>query len=92
MTLEYLGETDDGLFEFRVQPWLHGDPIGDWAEVGAVPDDKVPRTERQSSDMRLLMDEVGVPQRLVTSWTFNLAGESDPVAGRIVDECSAIGL
>ena len=83
--LEFLGVTDEGLFEFQVLPWLAGDPIGEWVEVGAVPDDKLPRTERQSSDTRLLIDEAGVPQRLVTSWTFNLAGDSDSVAGRIVD-------
>ena len=90
--LEFLGETEDGLLEFQVLPWLAGDPIGDWVEVGAVPDGKLPRTERQSSDTRLLIDEAGVPQRLITSWTFNLAGDSDTVVGRIVDEFSAFGL
>jgi hypothetical protein len=90
--LEFLGVTDEGLLEFQVRPWLAGDPIGDWVEAGVVPDDKLPRTERQSSDTRLLIDKAGVPQRLVTSWTFNLAGESEPVAGRIVDEFSDFGL
>jgi hypothetical protein len=90
--LEFLGMTDDGLFEFQVRPWLAGDPIGDWVEAGVVPDDKLPRTELQSSDTRLLMDKAGVPQRLVTSWTFNVAGKSEPVAGQIVDEFSAFGL
>lgn len=90
--LAFAGVTDDGLLEFQVRPWLEGDPLGDWVEIGVVPEDRLPRSDLQSYDTRLVIDEAGTPHRLVTSWTFAVHGGRDRVSGRIVDEFSAFGL
>ena len=90
--LAFVGLTDEGLLEFQVQPWLEGDPLGDWVELGLVPDDKLPRSDLVSYDTRLFIDEAGKPHRLITSWTFTVEGGSDQVEGRIVDEFGSFGL
>jgi len=90
--LVLIGQTDDGHFEFDVLPWIGGDPLGEWADLGAVPGDHLPHTELDSHQSRLLLDEAGVPRRLSTSWSFSVVGESDVVHGTIVDEFAGLGM
>jgi hypothetical protein len=90
--LAFVGVNDEGLLEFQVQRWLEGDPLGDWVEIGVVPEDKLPQSDLVSYDTRLFIDEAGAPHRLITSWTFTVDGSSDPVSGRIVDDFGAFGL
>jgi hypothetical protein len=90
--LELLGVTDGGLFEFQVTPWLGGDPLGQWVALGALPEGALPFTELQSHDTRLLIDDAGVPHRLVTTWSFTEVGESDVAQGTIVEEIVGLGM
>jgi hypothetical protein len=91
--LEQFGVTDDGLFELRVNRWLHGDPISEWRHLGIVPERAMPKqTDVEWHDTRLFLDEDGVPQRMSTSWKFSQDGGNDLVSGTIVDEFIGFGM
>ena len=90
--LTLLGMTDEGLFEFAVGTWLGGDPLGEWVDVGAVPEESLPHTEIRSHDTRLVLDEAGVPVRLVSSFTSVIEGGDETVSGTIVEEIAGLGL
>jgi len=88
-----LGMNEEGLFEFAVTPWLGGDPLGQWVDLGAVPEGPLPpRTELRWHDSRLFLDESGVPQRLEHSWMFAVEGEDAPVSGTIVEDFEGLGM
>jgi hypothetical protein len=90
--LAVIGETDDGLLEFAVTPWLGGDPLGEWSDLDAVPDEALPPTELRWHDTRLFLDEEGVPHRLRSSWLFVTDGSEDSVSGTIVEEFTGLGM
>lgn len=90
--LEFVGIDADGLLEFAIVRWVHGDPIGEWSDLGLVPALDFPPTEVRSHRTRLFLDASGGPRRLVTSWTFDAA---DPVGdgnGWIVEEIEGLGM
>jgi hypothetical protein len=90
--LEFVGVDADGLLEFAIEGWVHGDPIGEWSDLGLVPALDFPPTTVRSHRTRLFLDASGAPRRLVTSWTFDAA---DPVGdgnGTIVEEIEGLGM
>jgi hypothetical protein len=90
--LELVGIGDDGLLEYDLDSWLGGDPIGEWSDLDVVPPGDFPPTEVRSHRTRLFLDEAGVPRRLITSWTFAVAGTTDEAMGTIIEEIESLGM
>ena len=81
------------LFEFRVRPWIFGDPVQEWADLGILTTEDVDPVSVVAHDTRLVVDGAGVPNRLTSTWTFT-SGDDDRVIGgsTLVDEYQSIGL
>ena len=90
--LLFRGRTADELFEFDVQTWVFGDPIGTWSALGGFGDQQVPSTSTESHRTRLLLDEHGVPVELRSSWTFSSEDDADVAGGSALHRFSAFGL
>lgn len=90
--LELVGVDADGLLEFAIERWVHGDPIGEWSDLGVVPAQDFPPTTVRSHRTRLFLDASGAPRRLVTSWTFDAADPVGDGSGTIVEEIEGLGM
>lgn len=90
--LVFMGKTEDGLFEFDVTPWIGGDPVGEWVDVGALETNGLAPVTVESHRTRLTLEDEAIPRRLTSSFTF-VAGP-DAIAGRgsLVDQYSDMGL
>jgi hypothetical protein len=90
--LELVGVDADGLFEFALERWVHGDPIGEWSDLQVVPAVDFPPTTVRSHRTRLFLDASGAPIRLVTSWTFDPADPVGDGSGTIVEDFEGLGM
>jgi hypothetical protein len=90
--LSFLGVTDEGLLEFVVTPWLGGDPLGEWVDLGAVPDGAMPHTAVRWHDSRLYIDDAGTPHRLAQTWSFLTEETDEESEGTIVEEFEGLGM
>ena len=90
--LVFMGRTEDGLFEFDVTPWIGGDPVGEWVDVGALETKGLTPVTVDSHRTRLTLDADAIPHRVTSSFTF--VSGPDAVAGRgsLVDQYSDMGL
>jgi hypothetical protein len=90
--LVLVGETSEGLYEFEVTPWIGGDPIGEWSDLGiAEVGDMAPATVT-SHRTRVLVDADGIPQRLTSGWAYTAGPNGTVWNGSITDYYSAMGL
>ena len=90
--LVFMGKAEDGFFEFEVTPWIGGDPVGEWVDVGALETKGLAPVTVDSHRTRLTLDDEAIPQRLTSSFTF--VSGPDAIAGRgsLVDHYSDMGL
>ena len=90
--LVFMGKTEDGLFEFDVTPWIGGDPVGEWVDVGALETKGLAPVTVESHQTRLTLDDEGIPHRLTSSFTFIAGPDANAGRGSLVDQYSDLGL
>lgn len=90
--LAFVGVDADGLLEFAIERWIHGDPIGEWSDLEVVPALDFPPTTVRSHRTRLFLEASGAPRRLVTSWTFDAPDPVGDGKGTIVEEIEGLGM
>jgi hypothetical protein len=86
-----VGGTADGTV-FEVVPWILGDPVLEWAELGIVEGSDAAPTTVESHATRLTIDPDGTPQRLSSAWIARPGGSDAPVEGTLSDVFDAVGL
>jgi hypothetical protein len=87
-----IGQTDGGHLQYSVTPWIGGDPIGEWADIGLFDGGSLAATSVQAHTTRLIVDNDGVPIRLASSWTFTSDEDGTVGDGSYVANYSAFGL
>lgn len=90
--LVFMGKTEDGLFEFDVTPWIGGDPVGEWVDVGALETKGLAPVTVESHRTRLTLDDEALPHRLTSSFTFVAGPDANAGRGSFVDQYSDMGL
>jgi len=90
--LVFMGQTEDGLFEFGVTPWIGGDPVGEWVDVGALQAEGLAPITVESHETRLTLDADAIPHRLTSSFTFVAGPDAIAGLGSLVDSYSDTGL
>ena len=90
--LVFMGKTEDGLFEFDVTPWIGGDPVGEWVDVGALETKGLAPVTVESHRTRLTLDDDAIAHRLTSSFTFVAGPDENAGRGSLVDQYSDMGL
>ena len=88
----FMGKTENGLFEFDVTPWIGGDPVGEWVDVGALEAEGLAPITVESHRTRLTLDDEAIPHRLTSSFTFTAGPDAIAGLGSLVDQYSDMGL
>ena len=87
-----VGRTDDGLFEYEVEPWIGGDPLDPWMQVGVVAGPDAGAMSVLDHETRLTVDAEGIPQRLTSSWRFVTAADATVREGTLAAEYAWFGM
>jgi hypothetical protein len=90
--LVFQGMSDDGLFSYTVVPWILGEPVGEWVDLGVAQAPTLVGASVESHDTRLTIDSDGIPHQLTSSWTFATPRGGPRWRASLVDDYAWFGL